>query len=56
MEDDLNFFVNERRPQYYLVNGRQTQNFLEPQFFLNGKTTSFCLEMEDNFIYIVNGR
>ena len=47
MEDDLNFFLNGRQPQFkkngrrpqFFLNGRQPQfkkNGRRPQFFLNG--------------------
>ena len=39
MEDDLNFWVNVRRTQFF-VNGRQPQ---------------YVLQIEDNLIFWVNG-
>jgi hypothetical protein len=49
MEDDLNLFVNGRRPQLF-VNGRQ------PQPFCKWKTNSIILKMEDDLKFVVHGR
>ena len=39
MEDDLNFFVHGKRPQFFFVNGRHPQPFLQ---------------IEDNLSFFVN--
>ena len=59
MEDDFNFFKNQRRRPQFSQNGRR------PQFFLTWKTTSFCskwkttkifVSMEDDLNIMENGR
>ena len=41
MEDDLNFFENGRRPQFF--------KWKKTSFFLNGRQPQFFLKMEDDF-------
>ena len=66
MVDDLTFFANGRRPQFYMKNGRQPQflrngrnlyfkdNGRQHQFEGKWKTTSiFVLLMEDNLIFLL---
>ena len=67
MEDDLNFFVNGRRPQFFgkwkktsifFVNGRQSQHFVNgrrPQFIVNISQSQFC-KLKTTFSSSLNAR
>ena len=49
MEDDLNLFLNGRRPQFF-GNGRQ------PQFFENWRRPQFFCEWKTTLMFLGNGR
>ena len=60
MEDDLNYFLNGRRPQFLFVNGRRPQLFASMEndlkFVLKWKTTSILVFQWNTIYSITNER